>query len=51
MSQALEKPTLLTERYIRAAKLTDVQAAGYLVVNLEGHTGAIQCRCQGLCHR
>ncbi len=41
MSQALEKPTLLTERYIRAAKLTDVQAAGYLVINLEGHTLAL----------
>jgi nitrite reductase/ring-hydroxylating ferredoxin subunit len=40
MSQALEKPTL-SERYIRTAKLADVQAAGFLVVNLEGHTLAL----------
>ncbi len=40
MSQALEKPTL-TERYVRAAKLADIQAAGFLVVNLEGHTLAL----------
>lgn len=37
MSQALEIATK-TEHYVRVAQLADVQAAGYLVVNVEGHT-------------
>ena len=41
MSQVIE--TRLSERYVRAAKLADVQAAGFLLVNLEGHTLALFC--------
>ncbi|BAZ22711.1 Rieske [2Fe-2S] domain-containing protein [Kalymmatonema gypsitolerans NIES-4073] len=40
MTQTFE-PTTGTDRYIRAAKLADVQAAGSLLVNLEKHTIAL----------
>ncbi|KAB8331330.1 Rieske (2Fe-2S) protein [Scytonema tolypothrichoides VB-61278] len=40
MTQTFEPPTG-TNRYIRAAKLADVQAAGSFIVNLEKHTIAL----------
>ncbi|MBW4501853.1 MAG: hypothetical protein KME57_20370 [Scytonema hyalinum WJT4-NPBG1] len=40
MTQTFE-PATGTDRYIRAAKLADVQAAGSLLVNLEKHTIAL----------
>jgi nitrite reductase/ring-hydroxylating ferredoxin subunit len=40
MTQTFE-PATGTDRYIRAAKLADVQAAGSLIVNLEKHTIAL----------
>lgn len=41
MSGTLEEVTVTAERYVRASGLDQVQAAGCLVVNLDGHSVAI----------